>query len=191
MIRQRGTRVGTFNTELTDRKLYFDGDSVVSPNRIIEMIDKGLTEVYVSEETNDIKRYNRITQKPIREKTTVRPLKFDWKLPKKYQDLDVVEYVIDKWAVECVNNDITSRDADTRAIRVSDELHLYKTLELFPILRAIIYIINTLQEKDIVWGVGRGSSVSSYVLYLIGVHDVDSVKYNLEITDFLRQPDTN
>jgi DNA polymerase III alpha subunit len=58
-----------------------------------------------------------------------------------------------------------------------------------PILRAITYVINTLQDKNIVWGVGRGSSVSSYVLYILGVHDVDSVKYNLDIADFLRAPE--
>ncbi len=73
--------------------------------------------------------------------------------------------------------------------RVQAELIMYKELQLLPVLRAIIYVINTLQDKNIVWGVGRGSSVSSYVLYLIGVHDVDSVKYDLDFTDFLRAPD--
>jgi DNA polymerase III alpha subunit len=36
-----------------------------------------------------------------------------------------------------------------------------------------------------VWGIGRGSSVSSYVLYVLGVHDVDSYAYDLDIGDFL------
>ena len=48
------------------------------------------------------------------------------------------------------------------------------------------YIIDTLRENNIVWGVGRGSSVSSYMLYLIGVHKVDSIKYNLNINEFIR-----
>jgi DNA polymerase III alpha subunit len=37
-----------------------------------------------------------------------------------------------------------------------------------------------------VWGVGRGSSVASYVLFLIGVHRIDSMKYNLDYKEFLR-----
>ena len=180
-----------FNTTLKNRTLYYDGDSVVSPDRIIELIDKGVSSVCVTEETNEINEYNKLmpSTKQITTKTKNKPLTFDWNIPEKYKNLDVVEYVIDKWAVVCVNDEISSDDADIRAMRVSDELHLYKKLNLIPILRAMIYVINTLQDKNIVWGVGRGSSVSSYVLYLIGVHDVDSVKYNLDFKDFLRLPD--
>lgn len=165
---------------------------MVSPDSVIELIDKGISKLCVTEETDLIREYNKFTSpsKKIKVKTKNKPLKFDWNLPEHYKNLDVVEYVIDKWATVCLADEITSEEADIRAKRVSDELHLYKKLDLIPILRAIIYVINTLQDKNIVWGVGRGSSVSSYVLYLIGVHDVDSVKYDLDFTDFLRLPDT-
>jgi DNA polymerase III alpha subunit len=43
-----------------------------------------------------------------------------------------------------------------------------------------------MRENDIVWGVGRGSSVASYTLYLIGVHKIDSIKYELDINEFLK-----
>ncbi len=177
------------NTQLKDRTLYYDGDSVVSPDRIIELIDKGLNDLFVTEITDEITQFNRLSSKKILTKTSNRPLSFDWNIPKKYKTLDVVEYVIDKWAVVCVNEEISSDDSDIRAKRVSDELDLYKSLGLLPILRVIIYVINTLRKNNIVWGVGRGSSVSSYVLYLIGVHDVDSVEYDLDFTDFLRRPE--
>ena len=75
--------------------------------------------------------------------------------------------------------------------RVNDELTLYKKLDLLPVLRTIIFVINTLRENSVVWGVGRGSSVSSYVLYLIGAHDVDSIKYDLDVNEFLREPSSN
>ena len=54
---------------------------------------------------------------------------------------------------------------------------------LFPVLKVLIYIIDTMRKNNLVWGIGRGSSVASYVLYLIGVHKVDS-KYNLDIKEF-------
>jgi DNA polymerase III alpha subunit len=47
-------------------------------------------------------------------------------------------------------------------------------------------MVDTFREEKIVWGVGRGSSVASYVLYLLGVHKVDSLKYNLNVDEFLR-----
>ena len=48
------------------------------------------------------------------------------------------------------------------------------------------YMIDTFRKNDIVWGVGRGSSVASYVLFLIGVHKTDSMLYELDVTEFLR-----
>jgi DNA polymerase III alpha subunit len=43
-----------------------------------------------------------------------------------------------------------------------------------------------MRKNKIVWGVGRGSSVASYVLFLIGIHKVNSLKYNLDIKEFLK-----
>jgi DNA polymerase III alpha subunit len=54
------------------------------------------------------------------------------------------------------------------------------------VLKAMKYLVDTFRENNIVWGVGRGSSVASYALYLIGVHKVDSVKYELPITEFFK-----
>jgi len=66
------------------------------------------------------------------------------------------------------------------------ELTEFETRNLFPVLRILIYIIDTMRKHKLVWGVGRGSSVASYVLYLLGVHKVDSLKYNLDIKEFLK-----
>jgi len=50
----------------------------------------------------------------------------------------------------------------------------------------MIYLVDFMRENEIVWGVGRGSSVASYVLYLIGVHRIDSIKFGLDWREFLR-----
>jgi len=100
-------------------------------------------------------------------------------IPKHYKDIDVEEYV--KGLVQ------TSGDsAEAVNARVEEELALYKARNLYPVLQLMIYIIDTMRKHDIVWGVGRGSSVASYCLYLIGVHKVDSIKYNLDIREFLK-----
>jgi DNA polymerase III alpha subunit len=54
------------------------------------------------------------------------------------------------------------------------------------LLKYLKYLVDTMRENKIVWGVGRGSSVASYALYLIGVHKVDSIKYQLDINEFLK-----
>jgi DNA polymerase III alpha subunit len=57
---------------------------------------------------------------------------------------------------------------------------------MLDLLRVLKYTVDTLKTNSIVWGVGRGSSVASYVLFLLGVHKIDSVKYNLDWREFLR-----
>jgi DNA polymerase III alpha subunit len=81
--------------------------------------------------------------------------------------------------VDRTDNAATSR-------RVDMELAEYKARNLYPVLRVLIYIIDTMRKNNIVWGIGRGSSIASYVLYLLSVHKVDSIKYNLDIKEFLK-----
>jgi DNA polymerase III alpha subunit len=70
--------------------------------------------------------------------------------------------------------------------RVSEELEAFIEHGMMDLLYYLKYLIDTLEENEILWGVGRGSSVASYVLYLIGVHKIDSLAYNLDWREFLR-----
>jgi len=75
---------------------------------------------------------------------------------------------------------------DEEKLRVDMEIELYKKFNLYTVLKYLVYLVDLMRQNNIVWGVGRGSSVSSYVLFLIGIHKVDSIKYNLDINEFLR-----
>jgi DNA polymerase III alpha subunit len=70
--------------------------------------------------------------------------------------------------------------------RVSQELELFISKGMFDVLYVMKYIVDTLRANNVVWGVGRGSSVASYVLHIIGVHKIDSVKYNIPIEEFFK-----
>jgi len=78
-------------------------------------------------------------------------------------------------------------ETDEQRDRVSQELQLYIKLGMYDVLHVMKYIVDTLRANNIVWGVGRGSSVASYVLFLIGVHKIDSIKYNLPIEEFFKE----
>lgn len=176
------------SVELKDRTLWFDGDSTVDAGYIINNITKGniVDSLFVKELTDEIVQYNKLVTKSekISIKSSFNELSFDWNIPEEYKNLDVVSYVADKLTEQEDSVD----DIELREQRCVEELVLYKKMGLFDTLKTLIYIINTLIKKNIVWGVGRGSSVSSYVLYVIGVHDVDSFLYDLNIEDFLRTP---
>jgi len=70
--------------------------------------------------------------------------------------------------------------------RCNQELELYVNLQLVPVLRHLKYMLDTWRENNIVWGVGRGSSISSYVLYLLGVHKINPIKYGLDYNEFFK-----
>lgn len=102
----------------------------------------------------------------------------DYNIPLEYLDIDVEKYV---WKLAK-----SKQRTNAELERVELELQEYKLRNLFPVLRLMIYIIATMRNNNIVWGVGRGSSVASYVLYLIGVHKINSVRYKLNLREFLK-----
>jgi DNA polymerase III alpha subunit len=101
-------------------------------------------------------------------------LQSEWFMPDDYKDFNVEEY--------CISRCTTSE----QKTRVLDEIEEYKKRGMIPLLQWIKYFVDTCTNNDIIWGVGRGSSVASFVLFLLGVHQVDSVKYNLDWQEFLR-----
>jgi len=98
----------------------------------------------------------------------------DWFMPDNYKRLDVEKYIKDK----CT----TSEEIN----RIEQELIEYQSRNMYDLLRYMIYLVDFMRANNIVWGVGRGSSVASYVLYLIGIHKVNSIQYGLDYREFLR-----
>ena len=98
----------------------------------------------------------------------------NWFIPEEYRNFDIAGYLYN-----LCNTDIQKN-------RVTEELELFIQYGMLDLLTYIKYLVDTMRKERIVWGVGRGSSVASYVLYLIGIHKVDSIKYNLDIHEFLK-----
>lgn len=98
----------------------------------------------------------------------------DWHMPDEYKTMDIAKWVLD----QCENQD--------QLQRVGAELLEFQRRGMMDLLRWMKYFVDTCRKERVVWGVGRGSSVASYVLYKIGVHKIDSMKYNLDWQEFLR-----
>jgi len=97
-----------------------------------------------------------------------------WKMSNEYLNLDIAKWLLDQCQTEA------------ELQRVGQELLLYQERNLFNLLRYLKYLVDTMRKHNIVWGVGRGSSVASYVLFLIGIHKINSMYYDLPIEEFLR-----
>jgi DNA polymerase III alpha subunit len=101
-------------------------------------------------------------------------LQSHWRMPKEYQELNIAEHVLS----------LCTTDAELQ--RVGEELLLYQERDLFDLLQYLKYFVDTMRTNNVVWGLGRGSSTASYVLYLLGVHRINSLYYDLPIEEFLK-----
>jgi len=97
-----------------------------------------------------------------------------WFMPDSYRSLDIAQWLL----AQCQTQD--------QLQRVGQELLLYQERDMFDLLRYLKYFVDTMRSHGVLWGVGRGSSVASYILYIIGVHRIDSMYYDLDISEFLK-----
>lgn len=111
--------------------------------------------------TVDIEEFDRMNQS-------------QWYMPKEYRELDIAEWVL----AQCQSQE--------QLQRAGKELLMFQERNLTDLLRFLKYFVDTMRANGVVWGLGRGSSVSSFVLYLIGVHKIDSMYYDLDVEEFLR-----
>ena len=168
-------------------KINDHGDVIFSEEDGIELLytdpDFDISKLYF----NDIEKYSQSLKElgidlPVINTLPKRPKPemFDkencdnWHMPDKYYQINVLQWLLDR----CQN--------DEEKMRVQMEYDLFEKKSFVKVLQFLIYFVDTLRANNVVWGVGRGSSVASFCLFLIGVHKINPMLYNLDITEFLR-----
>ena len=102
-------------------------------------------------------------------------LQNEWFMPEKYKKLNIEEYL---------STIVSVKSPEWKV--VSEELAEFKKRKMYPLLQFLVYLVDFMRDNKIVWGVGRGSSVASYVLYAIGIHKINPIQYGLDWREFLR-----
>ena len=118
--------------------------------------------------------YDQMCQEDLTQEAYDHRCQSTWFMPKEYQQLDIAAHVLN----------LCQSDAELQ--RVGQELLLFQERDLFDLLKYLKYLVDTMRANHVIWGVGRGSSVASYVLYKLGVHRIDSMFYDLQPEEFLR-----
>ena len=70
-----------------------------------------------------------------------------WHMPQSYRDLDIAELVLGL----C--------DTDSELQRCGQELLMYQERNLFDLLRYLKYLVDVMNDNNVIYGVGRGSMV--------------------------------
>lgn len=165
------------------------GIPVYSKTDILDIIYQGkvnlLSNILVNIDQSELDRFNSAAQEagefPLQSYTPLsinvndfdKSSQSDWAMPEDYKNLDIEQFLV----TACPKENYQ---------RLIEELQEYQTRDMINLLRWLKYFVDTCRQNNVFWGVGRGSSVASYVLYLIGVHKIDSLKYNLDWREFLR-----
>lgn len=142
---------------------YLDQITVEPSTDVAQLIENSKLQLRVFDSVNQslsVEEFDRLNQN-------------SWYMPEEYKNLNIIEYVLLKSPQEHLE-------------RTAEELEAFEQRNMLDLLRWLKYFVDTMRKNNLLWGVGRGSSVASYVLFLIGVHKIDSIKYNLDWQEFLR-----
>lgn len=148
---------------------------------------KSIDGIYPLEIDISIKKYNMYTDNHLILKDEIRPFDYSYNIPEEYKNINLQKYILNKLLEVVKRDNIIDRDSiESRISRVQEELKFFKEYDMENLVRTTIYIVDKFDENSIVWGTGRGSSCACYCFYLIGLHEVDSVFYNLALNEFFR-----
>lgn len=174
------------NVTLKDRVLWFDGTSQVDASSVPELLLLGAppSKIVVNSVNEDISRFNMLSDVIISAaKNDVDVLDFSWDIPQEFLELDLYAHVIEKLAdyskAQSALDDYLKRiDVEFKQIIKYDMSNLFRTL---------VYVVYKFKNNNTIWGVGRGSSCASLVLFLIGIHKIDPVIFDIPMTEFFHE----
>lgn len=180
-------------SELKDRNLRFDGISEIKPDQLARFFLLGVPpeKLRIDGDISEVSDFNH----QVGELDQLRPIHYDdsivldmsWQLPEEYQKLDLSEYMANTFEIHLTTGTFDKNYMNTGIARIIHELNEVEKRGMTEFMRTVIYIIDQLREKNVVWGVGRGSSCASYLLFLIGLHVVDCVIMDVPLEEFFHE----
>ena len=163
--------------QLANRTLWYDGTTEIEPDKIPNLILSGvpISKIASSYINSDVTRFNQLEEIQLETaKTENRPFDLSWQIPKEYLEMDIVTKI----------KSLVDSYPDVYKSRASLELNEISRRNLEDLFRTIFYIVDTFKQNDCMWGVGRGSSCASLILFLIGLHKVDPIKFGIDASEF-------
>lgn len=176
--------------ELAERALRFDGVSLLHPEQVEHFLLRGMkpSQIRVTEITPELECFNQhVSTNERLSDQLLEPISFEmtWRLPKEYLELDVEQHVSVVFRERLPALAYDSSQTEAAINRVAQEISEFERRGLFNLLRVIIYILDRFKETGQVYGVGRGSSCASFILFLLGLHVVDTIRFNVPLEEFI------
>jgi len=167
--------------DLKNRFVIESGEVILTYDCLLELARDGIAfHSYRMEANPLLDTYNKISENPVEIfDNTKKAIKAQWFTPEPFASLDLTEF-----CCKClVAFNLLSEEY---SIRLEKEFFEIEKKSLTNLMRHAAYIVDTFRKNKVVWGVGRGSSCASLVLYLIGLHKIDPVRYNIPMKEFYK-----
>lgn len=104
-----------------------------------------------------------------------------WNIPDEYKQLDIEELLIQR----LIERGFADNPNYTE--RLAQEIFMMSERDMYPFVQCLVWIIDEFRKNKVVWGVGRGSSCASLAMFLLDINRIDPVKYDIPITEFLKE----
>jgi len=165
--------------KLVDRVLLNFGISIISVRNAAEYIVKNgnLPNHLKVEDSFDAKIFEQKYCESIIEKVE------DTEIKIQYSD----DLVYDNLTTRLAQSNRHQTGSKEHVERFSDELDYFERSGHTQFLCSLEKLIGRFREDGVVWGVGRGSSCASYILYLLEVHDIDPIKHQIPFEEFSKE----
>ena len=178
-----------FWTELDTRILRYDGVSIASTDELVNLLLAGAhpSKLRTSEESVEVQKFNATSNPEEMISSDIfdfKQIKTDILISEEFKNANLIDLVIDSFSN--ITKGYTSEQVAIAEQRLSLEIFEFERRGISDYIRAIAYMVDTFKKTDTLWGVGRGSSCASYYLYLLGLHLVDPVKYDIPLSEFLK-----
>lgn len=176
------------SNDLGDRVLRFDGVSVVPPEMVAHLLLMGAqpTQLRVDGDSWEIQQFNANVPAEDEIGPSSDAIKIDlaWQLPDEYRDLDLTLRVVDALDERSKELNYTSLELTQAAARIAKELIEIQRRGMTEFMQTVVYVLDTFRKNGVVWGVGRGSSCASYILFILGLHAVDCLRLDVPLEEF-------
>lgn len=95
---------------------------------------------------------------------------------------ETTEEAVDELVQRILESD-RFEETDSFVSRVEREMEFFKETNNIAFLLGVSDLIEKFKESGVVWGVGRGSACASLILYILHVHDINPIEYDINFSE--------
>lgn len=92
--------------------------------------------------------------------------------------------------IDTIESSDRFENTDEFVDRIHRELKYFIGTKNVVFLLKIVDMIKKFKQDGVVWGVGRGSSCSSLILYVIEAHDINPLRFNIPFSELSKEQES-